>query len=43
MYPDVSHSNPNRYVITNPPAELSLLPSDQVKHRTIAAAEISGF
>jgi len=29
MYPDVSHSNPNRYVITNPSADLPLIDSDQ--------------
>jgi len=30
MYLDVSHSNHNRYVITNPSAETQLFPSDQV-------------
>jgi len=30
MYPD-THSNPNRYVITNPSASLTLSSSDQVR------------
>jgi len=30
MYPDTPHSNPNRYVITNPSASLRLIPSDMV-------------
>jgi len=31
MYPDESHPSPNRYVITNPSAEMDLLASDQVQ------------